>query len=120
MGVTRPCAAAPSFISTSVGDLFTGPYPNPNPKRDPDHRRKLKAVIGSIMRLTPLRGGAGSLPALVAGIPTAPLAHTIHSTSRAVPPAVVSVVGACSAARECGCTAASRRRSSARSCGSRH
>ena len=35
----------------------------------------------------------GSLPALVAGIPTAPLAHTIHSTSRAVPPAVVSVVG---------------------------
>ena len=36
MGVTRPCAAAPSFISTSVGDLFTGPYPNPNPKNDPD------------------------------------------------------------------------------------
>jgi hypothetical protein len=43
------------------------------------HRRKSKAVIGSIMRLTPLRGGGGSLPALVAGIPTAPLAHTIHS-----------------------------------------
>ena len=61
----------------------------------------------------------GSLPAIVAGIPTAPLAHTMHSTSRAVPQAVVSVVGACSAAREWGCTAASRRRSSARSCGSR-
>ena len=64
------------------------------------HRRKSKAVIGSLMRLTPLRGGGGSLPALVAGIPTAPLAHTIHSTSHAVPPAVVSVVGACSAARD--------------------
>ena len=38
VGATRPPAAAPSFISTSVGDLFTGPYPNPNPKRDPDHR----------------------------------------------------------------------------------
>ena len=36
IGVTLPPAAAPSFISTSVGDLFTGPYPNPNPKRDPD------------------------------------------------------------------------------------
>ena len=36
MGVTRPLAAAPSFISTSVGDLFIGPYPSPNPKRDPD------------------------------------------------------------------------------------
>ena len=36
MGVTRPRTAAPSFISTSVGDLFTGPYPNPNPKRDLD------------------------------------------------------------------------------------
>ena len=36
MGVTRPRTAAPSFIYTSVGDLFTGPYPNPNPKRDPD------------------------------------------------------------------------------------
>ena len=71
------------------------------------HRRKSKVVIGSIMRFTPLSGGGGSLPALVAGIPTAPLAHTIHSTSRAVPPAVVSVVGACSAARECGCTALS-------------
>ena len=34
MGVARPCAAAPSFISTSVGDLFTKPYPKPNPKRD--------------------------------------------------------------------------------------
>ena len=64
----------------------------------------------------------GSLPALVAGIPTAPLAHTMHSTSRAVPPAVVSVVGACSAVRESGCAAVRRGRSSgtARSCGSRH
>ena len=34
MGVARPPAAAPSFISTSVDDLFTGPYPIP--KRDPD------------------------------------------------------------------------------------
>ena len=36
MGVARPCAAAPSFISTSVGDLFIGPYPSLNPKREPD------------------------------------------------------------------------------------
>ena len=36
MGVASHPAAAPSFISTSVGDLFTGPYPNPNPKRDPN------------------------------------------------------------------------------------
>src|SRR6056300_314773 len=78
------------------------------------HRRKSKAAIGSLVRLTPLRGGGGTLPALVAGIPTAPLAHTIHGTSCAAPPAVVSVMGACSAARKCGCTAASRRRSSAR------
>ena len=36
MGVARPRTAASSFMFTSVGDLFTGPYPNPNPKRDPD------------------------------------------------------------------------------------
>ena len=36
MGVTRPRTAASSVISTSAGDLFTGPYPNPNPKHDPD------------------------------------------------------------------------------------
>ena len=36
MGVTRPRTAASSFICTSVGDSFSGPYPNPNPKRDPD------------------------------------------------------------------------------------
>ena len=46
----------------------------------------------------------GSLPALVGGVPTAPLAHTIHSTPSEVPLAVVSVVGAHGAARECGCT----------------
>ena len=36
MGVTRPCTAASSFIFTSAGDSLVGPYPNPNPKRDPD------------------------------------------------------------------------------------
>ena len=46
----------------------------------------------------------GSLPVLVGSALTLPLAHTIHSTSRAVPPAVVSVAGAHGAARKCGCT----------------
>jgi hypothetical protein len=45
MGVTRPCAAAPSFISTSVGDLFSGLYPNPNPKRDPDLTTRLLTSV---------------------------------------------------------------------------
>ena len=36
MGVTPPHTVAQSFISTSVGDLSVAPYPNPNPKRDPD------------------------------------------------------------------------------------
>jgi hypothetical protein len=46
----------------------------------------------------------GSLPVLVGSALTLPLAHTIHSTPRAVPPAVVSVAGAHGAARKCGCT----------------
>ena len=34
MGVARPRAAPPSLTFTAMSDLCSGPYPNPNPKRD--------------------------------------------------------------------------------------